>query len=107
MTVVGQHRDSGVPKTTRNGVMAEPVSVNAGGPGWLHHGSVMAYNWDVLVRNSTIRNRFANQERSESKGNLASLLTRDCPCDYYEATASCPPVAALSTVLERIRKTGR
>ena len=59
------------------------VPVKAGDLIGYTDGTIMAHTWDFLLNNSTRRNEFANQERYENVGDLANLITADCPYNYF------------------------
>ena len=69
--------------TTRGAESKTNLTLKAGDLIGYTTGTISAHNWDVLVRNSTERNRFANQDRYESAGDLGSLVIGDCPYDYF------------------------
>lgn len=69
--------------STRDAEKKVSISVKAGGLLGHTTGTIVAHSWDFIFSNTTVDNRFANQERYENTGDLKVLLYAECPYDYF------------------------
>ncbi|MCI0791526.1 MAG: hypothetical protein J4O02_07130, partial [Chloroflexi bacterium] len=69
---------------TRDAEKPVSIEVKAGDLIGYTTGTIVAHSWDFIFTNTTVENRFANQERYEKTGDLNAVLYADCPYDYFE-----------------------
>ena len=70
--------------STRDAEVATHLKVNAGDLIGYTTGTIVAHTWDFYLSNTSKHNQFANQERYANPGDLRSLLTADCPYEYFD-----------------------